>query len=566
MAPQHALVGALYAAVLTGSFYGFSIYSAALGQQFNLTQPQLDDVNTIPYAFGIASPVFGIIRGRIGQPATLALGGATISSMQLLLYLIGSKSLALPPSLDPHSALVSVAIVLYLGIAMVACVAFSTPVLHFPRNRGLATAIVKSFVGLGGAAYSQVFVFLWGVPTSDPTALNCLLLWAGGSAIFSAFAVCMIEEPPKAAAAAPTSAIAPASAASAAAGGVCGGWPEPRKLLHVLLVEIGVLGAFSTGLSLLPNGAVHRDLTPLMVVLALLPAPICIFWPRQLAVVPKGGAAAAPPVLLGAREATVEYYTVDGAQQRLLPPPAAREACAPEPAALAALAAPALETETQRDLLQMMATPDAWLFGWAGAAIVGGGTFLATNLSQIRASARADVGLLPTLLTTFSAGNLIGRLLAPLASDALVRRGRPRPLFVTLVAVVMAASQLGFMLGATSAAGSAAQATTLVLSSTFAGLSFGAIWPHLVVLTSELFGSEHLAVTYLFYDGGCGAVGTLVLANFLPRAFYHGDPCVGPGCYGPTHAIIAALNLSGAASSALVAWRAAGLYRRMKKM
>ena len=33
--------------------------------------------------------------------------------------------------------------------------------------------------------------------------------------------------------------------------------------------------------------------------------------------------------------------------------------------------------------------------------------------------------------------------------------------------------------------------------------AFGAIWPHLVVLSSELFGSIHLPQNYMFYDGGC---------------------------------------------------------------
>lgn len=45
-------------------------------------------------------------------------------------------------------------------------------------------------------------------------------------------------------------------------------------------------------------------------------------------------------------------------------------------------------------------------------------------------------------------------------------------------------------------------------------------WPHLVVLTSELFGSRHLGQNYMFFDGGCGAVGTLLLANLLPTTFY----------------------------------------------
>lgn len=81
-------------------------------------------------------------------------------------------------------------------------------------------------------------------------------------------------------------------------------------------------------------------------------------------------------------------------------------------------------------------------------------------------------------------------------------------------------------------------------------------------------------VNYIFYDGGCGAIGTMGLANLLPRVFYHAPPCpsgppcapcTGGACFGPTHATVAALNFAGAAASAVLAWRAGGLYRRMRR-
>ena len=113
-----------------------------------------------------------------------------------------------------------------------------------------------------------------------------------------------------------------------------------------------------------------------------------------------------------------------------------------------------------------------------------------------------------------------------------------------------------------------------------AGVAFGATWPHLVVLTSELFGSQHLSVNYMFYDGGCGCFGTVVLANLLPSAFYHttsstttqasagtpggeGNACIGPSCFGTTHAIVATLCASGSLAAAVAAARSRGLYRRL---
>jgi len=62
----------------------------------------------------------------------------------------------------------------------------------------------------------------------------------------------------------------------------------------------------------------------------------------------------------------------------------------------------------------------------------------------------------------------------------------------------------------------ALQHLVLVTAAGSCGLSFGAIWPHLVVLVSELFGSDNLASNYMAFDGGCAALGTIVLANYIP--------------------------------------------------
>ena len=116
----------------------------------------------------------------------------------------------------------------------------------------------------------------------------------------------------------------------------------------------------------------------------------------------------------------------------------------------------------------------------------------------------------------------------------------------------------------------------------------------------ELFGRRHLVLNYLFFDGGCGAVGNVVIANLLSSALYeralqsqsanergHVAPlgpdrtrtplsspppppslpvprtpsCLGPECFGPTHAIVASLCGLAAVSAIILARRSASLYR-----
>ena len=103
---------------------------------------------------------------------------------------------------------------------------------------------------------------------------------------------------------------------------------------------------------------------------------------------------------------------------------------------------------------------------------------------------------------------------------------------------------------------------TNVLSICSGTLAYGPLPPQ--VLGSEIFGSEHLAKNYMFYDGSCGALGAMVFANLLPSAVYSwsavGNDCYGAVCFGPTHGIIVVLCTFGCALGLAVAQRSAKLY------
>jgi len=175
------------------------------------------------------------------------------------------------------------------------------------------------------------------------------------------------------------------------------------------------------------------------------------------------------------------------------------------------------------------------------------------------------VSLVSVMVTLFGTGNMLGRLTSPLLSDQLVARGRSRALFFVAISLLMAAAHGGLLLAAYAHPGSAAQAALLAASAAAVGYAFGSAWPHMVILTSELFGSRRLATNYMFYDGWCAAAGTLCLANLLVTGFYTGKDCLGPRCFAPTHAIVVGLCCVGAVAAAAIAWRSAELYQRIAK-
>lgn len=243
----------------------------------------------------------------------------------------------------------------------------------------------------------------------------------------------------------------------------------------------------------------------------------------------------------------------------------------------------------------MLRTPDAWLLFVAAAVVTGAGNILATNAAQVVEACGGAESLVPAVVTLLYAdrrlepptsrwtpgrasdshgryprrrsgtGNMLGRLTSPLLSDWLVARGRSRALFFVAIALLMAAAHGGLLAAAAARRGSSAQSVLLSVSSAAVGYAFGSAWPHMVILTSELFGSRRLATNYMFYDGWCAAAGTLALANVLIGFFYDGAGCVGPQCFGPTHAIVSGLCCVGAVAAAVIACRSAELYQRIAK-
>ena len=149
------------------------------------------------------------------------------------------------------------------------------------------------------------------------------------------------------------------------------------------------------------------------------------------------------------------------------------------------------------------------------------------------------------------------------------------------------------------------QEALLIGGAALSGLGFGAMWPMLVVLASELFGRKHLMTNYLFFDGGCGSVGNILIANWLTTYIYeHAEAeqsnsttysyiyehsegayassaaiigasspppasppvpvasCYGPRCFAATHVTIAVACAVAALAAVALAVRSRALYRR----
>ena len=90
-------------------------------------------------------------------------------------------------------------------------------------------------------------------------------------------------------------------------------------------------------------------------------------------------------------------------------------------------------------------------------------------------------------------------------SDRLVRVGISRARFLVTISAAMGLSHAAFIGGALTPPNSLLQASLLLSAALGGGLSFGAMWPHLVVLVSEILGSKHLSTNCALHPHPRGA-------------------------------------------------------------
>ena len=545
-----SLLAGLYAAVATGSFYGFSVYSVSLKHQCGLSQHELSNVNTLPYAIGLVSPIFGAMGRFFGGRLSLFIGGVIVAALMSGQFALATHCDGAVRSAAPI-LLVLASCGTYTGLQFITAFAFPTPVLFWPRNRSQVTATAKSFVATGGAVIAQTYRLFYGVPTSSPTALNCMIMWAAASFGCATVAALAMPRPSR---------IPTASGSSGEA-------EEPRRALNFAFGEIALLGLFATVTPLVADGIAHDGLVFGMWLLTLLPIPIILITPSRWRAPSVASASINNPSSSAFTTALLMPAAIDVPAAAA---PSAAEPCstAAEPTSLIQQSSGGGESSKQYTLCEMLCTLDCWLLWSVGVVVIGSGSMLATNLAFIIEAADAPTHLVTTTATTFATGNLLGRLLTPVASDVLlVNRGWARPWLLLPVALTCLLAQLALLWAGTGKASAALQQVLLISGAAANGYAFGAMWPMLVVLSSELFGRKHLILNYLFYDGGCAAIGNLLIANLLPSFVYThtaggSGKCIGPKCFAPTHEAIAGMCGMATVSAAVLALRSRGVYRR----
>jgi hypothetical protein len=222
-----------------------------------------------------------------------------------------------------------------------------------------------------------------------------------------------------------------------------------------------------------------------------------------------------------------------------------------------------------KNLFQMLQTPEAWMMLWSGTILCGAGTVETNNLGQMVEALGFSKVVVPATLALFSVAQSGGRVITGALSEAAltyetrrccIDQGIPRPFFFVVASIASVLAHMILVL--------ATEEVSFVFGVTLAGVAFGMAWPLLVLCVGEIFGNSHIGSNYMFYDGVTSAAGTFMLSKVVAQQVYEehisgdGVICIGQGCFRQTHVAIVILSMTCIVTSAMMQYKTRDVYNK----
>ncbi|KAL3929743.1 MAG: hypothetical protein SGBAC_012077 [Bacillariaceae sp.] len=552
---------ALLASMTTGgATYAFGFYGGTLKRSLHLTQAQLDTISTATFFAGLLSWLPGMFIDRFGTRVGISLGGL-FGSCSLMLYWVVSKGMVAFPTTGEVVGVLSVlGVATFLSCALVTGSVFKIISCNCGSGtKGAAVGVAKGYVGLGAGVYTCLFHSIRQPGMSDldflPMAATLFILGASTPSLI----------------------LLPSGKDGGKVEDVL--TPLHFRVLYSALLTLAAIIVFTSLKEL--HGSHNKQYgssTPNYFLAAFL----LLLWTGSI------GA----QLLLPYKERVVEEEEDQEEQQELLQPSFSVGAPdSPERTAFTSMEdeeSSDAETETNsqatvahsnsnKNLYQMLQTPEAWLMLWTTTILVGAGTVETNNLSQMVEALNYSPDVTSASLALFSVAQALGRVVTGAVSEAALNwkgneltgfEGIPRPFFLVV------ASVLGIVAHAILAL--SVHESMFVFGVTLSGFSFGMVWPMMVLIVGDLFGTAHVGANYLFFDGFASAGGTLLLSKFVAQIVYErhaeaddssgdnggNEVCYGQACFETTHLVISVLSATCVVSSIIMLNKTRHAYSR----
>lgn len=411
-----------------------------------------------------------------------------------------------------------------------------TSVRNFPENRGVLIGLLKGFTGLSGAIITQIYLAIYG---NDAKSLILLVGWL--PAAISVVFVYTIRE------------IKASRHPN-----------ELRIFYHFLYVSIA-LALFLMVMTIVQKVVVFSKAAyagSATFVCVLLFIPLLISAKEELIVWNQKKESTHPSKI----EVEKPVENIDSKQR---PVPVLTSPIEPKPSWFSNIFNKP-ERGEDYTILQAVLSMDFLFLFIATMCGIGSSLTAVDNFGQIGQSLGYPSKTVNSFLSLVSIWNFFGRIFAGFVSEYLLATYKfPRPMMTTLLLFL---SCIGHLLIAFPLSGSVYAASVII------GFSFGAQFPLMNAIVSELFGLKHYST--LFNCGQLASpVGSYILNVKVTGMLYDGEAkkelakkglhrsagkeltCIGAHCYRLSFIILAAVTFVGAISSLILAERTKGFYK-----
>ncbi|XP_010690391.1 protein NUCLEAR FUSION DEFECTIVE 4 [Beta vulgaris subsp. vulgaris] len=516
-------VTAVWVQAISGNNYTFSNYSDALKTLMNLTQVQLNNLSVakdVGKAFGLlaglASDTFptwlllliGSVEGLLGYGAQWLVVSKTVSPLpywaMCIFMCMGGNSTT------------------WMNTAILV-----TCIRNFRKNRGPVSGILKGYVGLSTAIFTDVCTALF----SDSPA-NFLMMLMVIPFVVCLTAMIFLREVPS----------------SATDSDIT----EESKYFNMFNIVAVTVAVYLLAHDFIGSLGDVFDVTFAVVLVALLAFPLVI----------PGYIAFKLWVDSKAKEDIEEQNT-----EPLLAPEAVSDT---QPNDEVDVVGVEVNEEVEKSqpvlgeehtIIEALKTVDFWVLFVSFLCGVGPGMAVMNNMGQMGSSlGYSDVSIFVSLLSIMG---FFGRIISGTVSEYSIKKaGTPRPLFNAASQILLA---VGFVIMAIAVPGS------LYIGAVVVGLCYGVRLAITVPTASELFGLKYYGLIYNILILNL-PLGSFLFSGLLAGLIYDaeatitpsgGNECYGAHCYRLCFLIMGGACLIGCALDVLMATRTKDLYRKI---
>ncbi|KAI3725316.1 hypothetical protein L1987_65100 [Smallanthus sonchifolius] len=502
---------------VAGATYMFALYSGDIKHSLGYDQSTLNLLSTFKDLGGNVGIISGLIN-EVSPPWVVLLLGAVMNfSGYFMIWLAVTGKIAKPPVWQ-------MCLFICIGAnsqtfantgALVTCVK------NFPESRGVVLGLLKGFVGLSGAIITQLYHGFYGY---DTKSLILFIGWLPAAVSIVFLRIVRVMKVFRQA-------------------------NELKTFYNLLYISLGLAG-FLMVIIITQNKVQFSEMeyaATATVVVILLFAPIGVVFREEFKIWERKQEATA-----------VNHFAVDIATEN----PSTRF--------------PTPRPEKEVSCWKTVFSPPAvfsvdMLILFTTTTFGVGGTLTAIdNLGQIGRSLGYPNTSITTFVTLVSIWNYMGRVVSGFLSELLLAKYKfPRPLMLTIILCISCAGHLLIAFGVPNG---------LYVSSVIMGFCFGAQWPLIFAIISEIFGLKYYSTLYNL-GGGASPLGAYILNVVVAGRLYDKEAqkqliasgmtrkkdedltCTGVDCYKMSFLIITGATLFACFISFILVIRTRKFYR-----